>query len=301
MKTILLTGATGFLGGYLLEKLMLSEKYQLFTISRSKEILEQRYNIMNIRNFDLEDLNNNSIPFENADVLIHLAFGRVCKGEIEVANSLYFTNQIFNKIIKFKIPQLINISTQEVYGKCYSIPWKEFFEPAPQSIYGIAKYASELFTKTVEQCGKIVVTNLRLPGLLSKETDTRMVNKLVASAINGNPIQIIGGSQLLSQLDVRDAVNGIIALLNVAPEYWKPIYNLGYLQSYNIIEIATIVANLAKEFNCPDVKINLNETDDTIYAELDSTLFYNDTKWRPQYNMEDIVRSIFVCQLSNKK
>ncbi|NLV97261.1 MAG: NAD(P)-dependent oxidoreductase [Desulfovibrionales bacterium] len=125
------------------------------------------------------------------------------------------------------------------------------------------------------------------------------MNKFIDNAINEQDLKIVGGTQQFAYLDIRDAASGIIALLAVPAEKWKPVYNLGYLRSYSIQEIANIVKIVGKEFNL-FVKIIKETSDVSSFAELDSTLFYHDTNWQPKYNMEAMVRNIFENRLRGK-
>lgn len=293
MKKILITGAGGFLGKYLIDSLLNENDFLIYAFDISKEVLTQRYSENSkIKFYDSKDFKEDKISFNEIDIIVHLAFGRAHKGEIEIARSLLFTSELF-KIASINKINIINISTQEVYGSEYNKSRKENSETIPKSYYGLAKLSSECILNAYYLLLDINVANLRLAGLIGKETDQRMVNKFVKNAMNVVPINIIGGFQIFSQLDVRDAANGITALLKTPTEKWKPIYNLGYLKSYSIIEIAETVAKVAKKFNYPDVVINLNKTDETLYAEMNSSLFYSDTNWKPKYDMEAIVESIF--------
>ena len=137
--------------------------------------------------------------------------------------------------------------------------------------------------------------------MLGKDTDARLVNKFVQNAIEGKPINITGGDQQFSQLYVQDASDGIIALLNTPVQNRKPLYNLGYLKSYNIIEIANVVSKVAKDLNLPDVKISLTRTDSNVFAELDSSDFFKDINWKPQFDMERVVREIFEFKINKQK
>jgi nucleoside-diphosphate-sugar epimerase len=168
-------------------------------------------------------------------------------------------------------------------------------------LYALAKLSSEIIIQSVfNSVRNIHFTNIRLAGLVGKELKDRITNKFINNAINGKPLNITGGKQQFSYLDVHDAADGIIALLKTPPEVWKTVYNLGYLKSYGILEIAELVTQVAKKFNCPEVKINLNKADGSLHAEIDSTLFYNDTNWKPMYDMKATIDSIFRYELEHK-
>lgn len=301
MKTILITGAGGYLGGHLIEQLSQEDKYKILAFDLVKEKLKEQFkNIQNIEFYGLKDFELNTIPFGDTDIIIHLAFARAHKGEMEIAKSLVFTNEFFNKVREHKIPALINISSQEVYGNLYSQVWQESLLPAPNTIYGFAKFSSEILARNLNFQGITNVTNLRLAGLIGQDTDSRLVSRFVDNVIQGIPIKIMGGRQVLSQIDVRDAVSGIVSLLKIPSSSWKSIYNLGNMSSYTILEIVELIVEKATLFGFKDIKVVVEDSDAEVNAVLDSSLFYSDTEWKPKYNMGSTIVSIFEYKMNKE-
>lgn len=299
MKTVLITGAAGFLGKYLIRNLLKDGNYQIVAFDISETMMPKEFSrFNNIRFYSLSDwqLNNKEI-FKEIDIVIHLAFARAIKGNKEIAMSLKFTNDFFHDISNSSIQALINISTQEVYGETKGLVWTEETPVAPTTVYGCAKYASEIFTNNVSLYNKTVTTSLRLAGLLGQDTENRMVNKFVDFAIKGETINIIGEKQVFSQIDVRDAANAIVSLLKTPLSLWRNNYNLGYTRSYSITEIADLISFVAKSKYNLDVNINLLDSDIDFKAILDSSRFYETMNWYPSYDMCKIVDSIFEYRL----
>lgn len=286
---VLITGAGGFLGNELIRQL-LKTTHVVYALSSDKEQIKTRFS-NKCHAFSIKEWEDGELPLDKIDVVIHCAFARAHKGGEEIAKSLLFTNKLFNEIVKENVPSLINISTQEVYGSM-ACPWIESNGQNPMTVYGTIKYYTELLAQSLIDNNQTHITSIRLAGLIGKTTDSRMVNKFVDKAINKEPIQIVGGKLVFSQLDVRDAATGIIALLSVPVEKWRHIYNLGFTKSYSIQEIAAVVQTVGKEFN-REVIIKVEKSDLVIQAELDSIALYDDTNWKPRYDMEAMVRSIF--------
>lgn len=298
MKSLLITGASGFLGGYVDALLSQYKGYVVYYLIRNSSSETGASDERSINYLDMADFCNGVVKFNETDVLVHLAFGRAHRGNEEIARSVAFTSRVLHAAKVSGIKKFINVSSQEVYGKSVLPPWSETIEPSPSTMYGLAKYASELLSDMLGTSDMAHHTSLRLAALLGKESSSRMVNKFVENAISGRSIKIVGGSQVFSQLDVSDAADAILALLELDPQKWKRVYNLGYTRSYGIIEIAEIVAEVAVEMGFPKPLIEVRESDDKLFAEMDSSLFYNDTGWRPKYDMYDTVRSIFKYQLA---
>lgn len=290
---IVITGASGLLGTELINQLQNTE-HNIFALTSNKEALIEKWN-EKIQINTIEEWENGKFSFEGKDVVIHCAFARAHKGGEEIAKALFFTKKLFEDLKNKNVASLINISTQEVYGKKTS-PWKEKSGVEPNTTYGTAKYFTELLANEfVSQSSSS--TNIRLAGLLSVDTSSRMVNKFVDNVLNNEPIKILDGKLVFSQLDVRDAASGIIELLKVSSEKWKLSYNLGFTQSYSIQEIADSVKEVAKSYK-KDIEIIKQNSDVVIDAELDSCTLYNQIGWKPKYDMKSIVKSIFEYKLS---
>lgn len=290
---ILITGAGGYLGSELIRQLLETE-HQVVALTSDKLKIKQKHGDA-VNCYSNDELFSGEVPLQDVDVVIHCAFARAHKGGAEIAKSLVYTTRLFDKVKEYRIPALINISTQEVYGKTGS-KWELDIDPEPFTVYGVAKYFSELYALEIAENSSVIITSLRLAGLIGVGADTRMVSKFVDNAINHQPIKIQDGRLIFSQLDIRDAAAGIIKFLNTIPEKWEKVYNLGYLKSYTIQEIAETVKQVAEDFNY-EVEIIKEPSDAVLYAELDSSRFYRDTNWKPRFDMSATVKSIFESKL----
>ena len=292
---VLITGAGGFLGGELIRQLSEKKDYEIFALTSNKEKVMTEFScIKQLFCFDIDDMKSGKIPWNKVDILVHCAFARASKGS-ELAKSLNFTNELFIEVVENKVPSIINISSRSVYGQLNKPLWIEKTPVEPDSLYALAKYTTELLTSNIKNISKnnILATNIRLSSLIGNGLSERIVNKFVEHALKGETIRIIGGKQVFSYMDVRDAAAGIIALLSVNPQEWKEIYNLGNNKQYSLIDIANLVAEVGKNYVEESIKIEIEEKDICLDDGMDSSLFYMDTKWRPQYDMKDIIESLF--------
>ena len=66
----------------------------------------------------------------------------------------------------------------------------------------------------------------------------------------------------------------------------------------NITSWGKPISKKPKDFIKKEIVVNIERTDESLYAELDSSALYEDTGWKPKYSMEDMVRSIFEYKLS---
>ena len=297
IESVLVTGAGGFLGGELIKQLSATTNYQIFALTSQKEKVLSRFSeVKQLACFDIEEWMSGKLPWEEIDTLIHCAFARVSSGQ-ELASSLNFANELFKEARENKITAVINVSSQGVYGRTHKPLWSEETPVDPHSIYGFAKYASELLLNNLRAVNdnQTFTTNLRLSSLSGGAAGLKfeVISKFVNHALRGEPIKIVGGKQIFSYMDVRDAAAGIIALLTVCPQEWQEVYNLGSNRGCTIIEIANLVAEAAPSYTAQPVRIEIEAQDINLNIGMNSNLFYKATNWQPQYDMKDIVASLF--------
>lgn len=296
---ILITGANGYLGKFLINQLIVQNQFFVIALSRKKDFLSDEY----LSNSNVEVMTNDAFIngnkfLPNIDVLIHLAFSRRFRPNSEIAESLVFSKKIFEAAKREKIKALINVSTQGVYGNAVGLR-DENTIVAPEMMYAMAKYANEIILDSIVADCNIKICHLRLDSIAGNQN---LLPTFIKNAYEKEKIDIIGGKQIFSFLDVRDVAIAINKLLNIPIDEWKRIYNLGANNTiYNIKELAEIVAERMKIRFGKNVKISLNETDVITYAGIDSSLFMKDTGWQPKYNIYDIVDMAIDEYLNNKK
>jgi nucleoside-diphosphate-sugar epimerase/carbamoylphosphate synthase large subunit len=297
-KIILFTGATGYLGRNLIEKLIENkETYEIWALVREKE-KAQKILPASVICFDNFDLTNGHFSLGNVDTLIHAGFARPHLSHAEISESIAFTSDLFKKAVENQIPNIINISSQSVYGQNEVTPWSETSKTEPNTTYGMAKYASELLlSEMANQYKHINYTSLRLgtitggaKGLL----DIGVTIKLVLKAIKSEKIVLnAGGKQIVETLDVRDAVDALIALLNSSNTNWKPIYNLGSSAPIELIDLTNLIVDIvSKETNLTKSEIEIKVEGSVLRFGMNCQNFYQDFDWSPTYSIKDSIKSL---------
>ena len=297
-KTVFITGACGYLGQNLIRKLIDEDSFDIWAFDLNKDKLEALHSGKVEHLYDSEDLASGAVQLGNVDILLHLGFTRPHGTNEQIAQSLLFTNELFTRAVMHHIPAIINISSQSVYGLENIPPWTENTPVAPQTTYAQAKYATELLLQSLgKTLNALHYTSVRLcslaggaPGL----SEVDFLSKICRNVINNEPIKIVGGMQQIERLDLRDAIDAIIAMLASNPVKWKKVYNLGTGKTYSLNEIALKIASIGTTFNKgkkPEIIIEDKFVD--MQFGMDSSLFYNDMDWKPEYNLDDTISSLF--------
>ena len=296
-KTILITGACGYLGRNLVQRITDDEFFEIWAYGRDKNRTKSLLNLSQGAVYDYADLQAGRVHLGNVDILLHLGFTRPHGTDAEIAESLKFTHQLFTRAVAHHVPAIINISSQSIYGLSTPPPWTEQTPAAPQSVYAQAKYATELLLASLGDMNRTLrCSSLRLGALAGDapgRADTDLLTKLARNAIAGDPVTIIGGMQQIERLDIRDAVDAIVTLLKFPTGKWKPVYNLGPGQTYRLLDLANRTVAIAAKWNGRDPsEIIVEDKDVQMNFGMDSTLFFNDFSWSPRYSIDDTIEYI---------
>lgn len=296
-KTLFITGACGYLGQNLINKLKESNDFKIWAFGTNKNKTKKLLTGKIEKVVDNNDLANGNFHLGNVDILLHLGFARPHNTDQQIAESLRFTSELFTKAASNQVPAIINISSQSVYGLDNIPPWNENTPVAPKMAYAQAKYATELLLESFKDTHSVLsYSSLRLgtlaggaPGLV--ETD--FLSKISRKAYEGKTIEITGGMQQMERFDIRDAVDAIIALLKSDPVKWKPVYNLKSGERLTLKEIAEKTVEIAAKLNGGNKsKIKIEPTEVEMNFGMDSALFYSDMNWKPKYKIEDSIESL---------
>ncbi len=294
-KTILVTGAGGFLGNEILNQLLNEHSYDIIALDLKKENIKSCFRELNkLSCYSIDEWERNEVTLKHIDILIHAAFSRSYDGE-KLAGSLDFTRSLFSKAAQANVNGIINISSQSVYGPPYKPLWTEKTPVTANSLYALAKYSTELIANATCNAPGIKThsTNIRLASLIGPGLEERLVNKFVKNALSGNPINIVGGKQIFSFMDVRDAASGIISLVFTETSKWKNVYNLGNNSRNSLLEIAEIVQKTAAKYINKPVEIIKEDKDVQLHSGMDSSLLYQTTGWNPKYDLVGMVENLF--------
>lgn len=295
-KRVLITGINGYLGRAIAQEFSQDEKFEILGFVRDKQVAKMKHPTIGM--FDMSDINKGKLSLGNIDVLLHLAFGRPFRGNDEIAESLEFTSRLFHLAAKHQVGRVINISSQSIYEKDPHIPSKEEDSPTPATVYAMAKYNSELILNTLyRDLIHCQFTSLRLSGLWGGSeglVEIDLLSRFVNHIKNGENISLKNGNYMVYCLDVRDAANAIIKLLNEDDPIKEKVYNLGPTEGVRIKELAEKSIEIASEFNLNvGSKIMDDQDDFTQHHIIDSSKFYSAFNWKPRYTWEDSLRSVF--------
>lgn len=260
-KKILVTGAAGFIGSHLVEKL-LNEGYLVTGIDNfdpfySKEIklenLKQAKQHPNFRFVELDIRDNNKIKSglnEDFDAIAHLAAKAGVRPSIidpigYQETNVYGTQNLLEFAKEKNIKQFVYASSSSVYGINPNLPWKETdYVLNPISPYASSKISGELLGHVYSHIHKIRFIGLRLFTVYGpRQRPDLAIHKFVKNGIEGKPIPFYGdGTTKRDYTFVDDIVNGLMAAI----EYTLTDYEIINLGNHHNISLSELVESIQK-------------------------------------------------------
>lgn len=232
---ILITGASGFLGKELLNLLDKEKKFEIFSISRSKN---KKYIFCDLeKKLSIQKLLKKIKP----DIIINLAAKINFKEKSLYKLKLnYLLPKIFANYCKKNNKYLIHISTIAVHGS--KILCGQRTKINPKNIYGISKARGDI-NIIKSQCNYTII---RFPGIFGRDgPDHLYINKLIKMKNIREITLNNSGNQKRNYIFVKDAAKVILKSLNKKN---KIIYIGGQVLSFkkmlNIIKIKSLIKKI---------------------------------------------------------
>ncbi len=245
MKKILITGASGFIGSFLVEKALElgMETYAGIRSSSSKQYLkDERIRFVNLNLSDKNSLKTQVAGYK-FDYIVHAAGLTKAqhKSDFEKVNFIATQNLVQALLETDCLPEkFIFVSSMAAHGPGNdgdTIPVKSSDQPHPDTLYGISKLNAEKYINTLTD---FPVITLRPTGVYGpREKDYFVFFK----TINGGIEPYIGlKEQYLSFIYVRDFVDVVFKAIN-SPIVRKT-YFVGDGKAYTAREFADITKKI---------------------------------------------------------
>lgn len=287
-KKIVITGASGFLGRHLVERLKDDEQYKVYTLSSKPDILRDKIGGKNVSYYHKDVLSADML--ENS-IVINCAYPRNSTG-MAIADGLKYIKMVFERAAEAGASAIINISSQSVYSQQRTDAATEETPVSLESSYAVGKYAVELILESICRGSNTVFTNLRMASLIGPEFDQRIVNRFVKQALETGTLNVKRNQKKFGFFDVEDAVDRIVAMLGSKKMTWKHVYNLGRDGAYTLIGIAETVKDVVKGETGKQIEIIVTDGDEIGNSELNVRSFEKDFGPFKVIDLRDSVKRI---------
>src|SRR3989475_2248326 len=239
---VVVTGAAGFIGSHLCERL-LGDGHEVIGIDSFSDYYERdskEQNLETLRRdgrFALEELDlvaaDLSKPLRGAKVVLHLAgqpgVGPGWGGHFDryVQDNIVATQRLLEALREVAVERLVFASSSSVYGDAEMFPTKQTALPRPVSPYGMTKLAAEHLPFVYLRNFGIPATSLRYFTVYGprQRPDMAFV-RFMDALVEGHEIEIYGdGEQTREFTFISDAVDGTVKA--VSADVVGQIVNLG--------------------------------------------------------------------------
>ena len=260
---VLLTGACGYVGSVLLNKLLIAGHYV--------EAVDLQW-FGNHTGLPIDKADFRTFEFKNIDAVIHLAaIANDPTGDLDPkmtweTNALG-TMELADRAVKQGVKHFIYASSGSVYGVSEDDQVTENSALFPLSEYNKTKMVAERCV--LSYADKMAVQILRPATVCGLSPRMRLdvaVNLLTMQALEKGKITVLGGAQYRPNIHIEDVTDLYLFMLD-RPQL-TGIYNAGF-ENITIISIAKIIAERLK------VQIEIKESNDPRSYRMNSEKLLN--------------------------
>jgi len=265
---IVVTGAAGFIGSHLAEKLVAQGHtvvgIDCFTPYYSRDLKDLNVSDLEKKGISILPLDlatdDISHAVKDVDFIYHLA------AQPGISSSTTFGTYLKNNVIAtYKLLEavkeqkslkcFVNIATSSVYGAHATDT--EDVAPKPTSYYGVTKLAAEQLALSYFRDRNLPVCSMRLFSVFGeRERPEKLYPKLIRSILDGTKFPLFEGSKshLRSYTYVGDIVSGLLLILDNTDNCLGEIFNIGCDTAITTGEGIEIVENILDKKAVFDMK-----------------------------------------------
>jgi dihydroflavonol-4-reductase len=244
---VLVTGASGFLGGYMAEELVRGGHLVVGMVRKGSDTDLLRKLGIELRIGDLEDQASLETITKGVDAVIHLAAYYTLKGSKERYERINVqgTQSLMEAMLKNGVHRLIYCSSTEAMGPTPHPPADEDSPCEPNYEYGRSKLRSENLIREYQKKG-IEFTIIRPSGIYGPRNLDDVSYWFITSYANtwASKIMVGSGKRVLQFAHVEDVVRGFVLALERSEVSAGRTYFITDSRAYSYEEIYGILANI---------------------------------------------------------
>lgn len=300
-KRVLVTGATGFIGSWLTEKLLASGADVSVFIKKDDPLkfggISDFINDVRIFYGDITEEETLTNALKDQEIVFHLAALTQVLHSIDFAKEFFNVNAIGTLNILEKLRNskslefLVFSSTDKVYGEPVYLPIDEKHPLSSKSPYDASKLAADILVYSYHKTYGIPAARTRWSNTIGGRDANilRAVPDFITSIMNGKPPTIRGdGKQVRDYMYVTDAVSGILTVAEKKNKSNGDVFNLGTERESSVVDIANLVIEkMNMEDKMKPVVLGKNNTNEINRQFLSAKKAKEELNWFPKVSLEE--------------
>jgi len=293
---ILVTGGAGFIGSHLVEALQLQHTVEVLdNLSTGRR--ENVPPTVPLHCLDLRDAAavRRHFAAHTYDVVYHLAAQVDVRTSVEkpaedAQANILGTLHLLEAVQASRAWVIFASTGGAIYGEVPNLPVEETYPPLPESPYGIAKLAGELYLRHFHQAHGVPYTVLRLANVYGPRQNPHGEAGVVAiftyRLLSGEPAYIYGdGEQTRDFVYVGDVVQAFVQVLRFPQGTQGQVFNVGTGQQTSVNQLydrlATLIGSAQKPHYLPPKPGELR------HNALSYERLHKVTGWKPLVALEE--------------
>ncbi|KDR94769.1 NAD dependent epimerase/dehydratase, LLPSF_EDH_00030 family [Peptoclostridium litorale DSM 5388] len=302
-KRVLVTGAEGFIGSHLTERLIelgaevtAMVQYNSFNgwgwIDTFDESMKKE---INVYTGDVREYDNVSKVVKGHDVVLHLAALIAIPYSYQspmayVRTNIEGTTNVLEACKEYGVEKIVHTSTSETYGTALYVPIDEKHPLQGQSPYSASKIGADKIAESYHRSFNLPVATIRPFNTYGPRQSARAVIPTIISQIISGKNQIKLGS-LSPTRDfnyVKDTVEAFIKIAE-SDKTIGEVINSGSNDEISIGELVKLIIKITGkdvEIVCDEERIRPQKSEvNRLWA--DNTKIKQRTDWLPRYSLEE--------------
>lgn len=300
MKSLLITGATGFIGSYLLEKLLYDENNNIILLKRSSSNTFRIDSLLSkVKVYDVDRVELDDVFKDNAiNGIIHLATHYVKSHNANditsmIESNVTFPTKLLELSVQYKVEYFINTGTFFEYDLNIN-PVTEKNDIKPYNLYAVTKLA---FNNMLEYYGNnsgLNIVTLKLAAPFGYNDNQKLVPYLIKSILNEEKVILEKGEQEWDFIYVRDVVSAYIKTIDLCVQSKRSVFEEILIGTSNKTSIKTIVNIINNLYGKDMISLEKDYQPNQIFtAYLDNSKAKNLLQWLPKYSIEEALKETY--------
>jgi NAD dependent epimerase/dehydratase len=306
-ETVLVTGAGGFIGSHLVERLLANGaavrafcRYTSGTALGSlRELPKEALAGVDLRFGDLRDRDVIRAAIEGVDVVYHLAasisvaYSYVAPQEVVQSNVLGTLN-VLTAAREAGTQRIVHMSSSEVYGTAQYTPIDEAHPLHAQSPYAASKVGADKLAETFHLSFDLPVVIARpFNAYGPRQSQRAVIATIVAQALAGAPLSIGATTPTRDFVYVGDTVDALVRL-GSSRSHSGETFNISTGVDVSVADVVKLVGELiGRELDVRTDETRLRPERSEVFQLLGTSAKLRATYgWEPRTSLRDGIRAV---------